>query len=54
MKIHKALIVEDEVRVVQFLGQRLEENGYEVDVAYDGDTGKKLALSNQYDVYVLM
>lgn len=49
----KILIVEDETRVLQFIKQGLEENGFEVDFAYDGECGKKLALSKKYDVIVL-
>lgn len=50
---NKILIVEDEVRVLQFIKQGLEENGFTVDHAYDGECGKKLALSNKYDIVVL-
>ena len=53
MNKSKILIVEDETRVVQFLKQGFEENGFEVDVAYDGKFGEKLALSNGYDIFVL-
>lgn len=47
------LIVEDEVRVLQFIKQGLEENGHHVDFAYDGECGRKLALSKKYDVIIL-
>lgn len=49
----KLLIVEDESRVLQFIKQGLEENGFEVDFAYDGECGRKLALSKKYDVIIL-
>jgi len=49
----KILIVEDEARVLQFIKQGLEENGFEIDVAYDGDCGKKLALNKKYDLILL-
>ncbi len=49
----KLLIVEDEYKVLQFIKQGLEENGCEVDFAYDGECGKKLALSKKYDIIVL-
>ncbi|NUM50687.1 MAG: response regulator transcription factor [Flavobacteriales bacterium] len=49
----KILIVEDESRVLQFIKQGLEENGFEVDFAYDGECGRKLALSKKYDVIIL-
>lgn len=49
----KILIVEDEPDVLQFIRQGLEESGFDVDFAYDGECGKKLALSNHYDVIIL-
>lgn len=49
----KILIVEDETKVLQFIKQGLEENGFDVDFAYDGECGKKLALSKNYDVIIL-
>lgn len=49
----KILIVEDETRVLQFIKQGLEENGFDVDFAYDGECGRKLASSNKYDLIVL-
>lgn len=49
----KILIVEDEARVLQFIKQGLEENGFEVDSAYDGEFGRKLALSKKYDIIIL-
>lgn len=49
----KILIVEDETRVLQFIKQGLEENGFDVDFAYDGECGKKLAFTKKYDVIVL-
>lgn len=50
---HKILVVEDEPDVLQFIRQGLEENGFEVEFAYDGECGKKLALSKNYDVIIL-
>jgi two-component system copper resistance phosphate regulon response regulator CusR len=49
----KLLIVEDEPKVVDFLKKGLEEQGYEIDVAYDGQMGEKLALRNTYDVIII-
>jgi two-component system copper resistance phosphate regulon response regulator CusR len=37
---------------MQVIKQGLEENFYEVDVAYDGLIGKQLALRNKYDVII--
>jgi len=50
---HKILVVEDEPDVLRFIKQGLEENGFDVDFAYDGECGKKLALSKHYDVIIL-
>jgi len=49
----KILIVEDEPKVASFIKKGLEEQAYEVDVAFDGLIGKKLVLSNPYDLVVL-
>lgn len=49
----KILVVEDEAKVADFLKKGLEENGYEVDLAYDGFIGEKLALRNEYDILIL-
>ncbi|NCU37133.1 response regulator transcription factor [Candidatus Falkowbacteria bacterium] len=49
----KILIVEDEPKVAAFLKQGLEESGYLPQVAVDGIAGKKLALSNHYDLILL-
>jgi DNA-binding response OmpR family regulator len=49
----KFLIVEDEPKVVEFLKQGLEEQNHEVDVAYDGQIGERLAIRGFYDVILL-
>jgi two-component system copper resistance phosphate regulon response regulator CusR len=49
----KVLIVEDEQGVAAFLRRGLEEQSFVVDVAYDGQTGKNLALQNKYDIILL-
>ncbi|MCB0481814.1 MAG: response regulator transcription factor [Flavobacteriales bacterium] len=49
----KILVVEDEPDVLQFIKQGLDENGFDVEFAYDGEIGKKLALSKSYDVIIL-
>jgi two-component system copper resistance phosphate regulon response regulator CusR len=48
----KVLIIEDEVKTVQSLKKGLEEHQMEVDFAYDGQTGKQLAESGNFDVIV--
>lgn len=49
----RILIVEDEVRLAEALGQIMTEQKYGVDVVYDGDDGLDYALTGQYDVIVL-
>lgn len=49
----KILVVEDEIKVAEFLKKGLEEQDYSVDVAYDGQMGEKLALRNNYDILLL-
>lgn len=49
----KILIIEDEPKVVTFLRQGLEESGFEVDVAFDGTLGEKLASKREYDCIIL-
>lgn len=49
----KVLVIEDELEVSSFIRQGLEEQSIEVDVAYDGHIGERLALSRHYDVILL-
>lgn len=48
----RILLIEDEVKTIQSLKQGLEENDFQVDVAFDGQLGKQLALKNTYDLIV--
>lgn len=49
----RILIVEDEPRVVAFLTKGLEEQGYDISVAYDGQIGERLATKEQFDLIIL-
>ena len=49
----RVLIVEDEVRLAEALGQIMEEQRYTADVVFDGQDGLDYGLSGQYDVIVL-
>lgn len=49
----KILVVEDEPKLASFVKKGLEEQSCQVDVAYDGQMGRNMALSNSYDVIVL-
>lgn len=48
----KVLLVEDELRLAEYVKKGLDENGFSVDVAYDGQIGRSMALSNSYDLMV--
>jgi len=47
------LVIEDEKRGAQLLKNGLEEQGFEVQVAHDGLSGKNLALSHSFDLLVI-
>ncbi|RYG48195.1 MAG: response regulator transcription factor, partial [Chitinophagaceae bacterium] len=49
----KILVVEDEPKLASFVKKGLDEQSFEVDVAFDGQIGRTMALSNSYDVIVL-
>ena len=46
------LIIEDDQRVAELIQRGLEEHGFNATVAYDGLSGKKLALNNDYDLII--
>jgi len=48
----KILLIEDEKKTIQFIKKGLEENGYKVDTAEDGKSGKNLAFRNQYNLII--
>ncbi|AHM56080.1 transcriptional regulatory protein DltR [Peptoclostridium acidaminophilum DSM 3953] len=49
----RILIVEDEIRLAEALGQIIQEQKYAVDVVHDGEAGLDYAMSAMYDVIVL-
>lgn len=49
----RILIVEDEVGIVQFLQQGLEEEGYAITTASNGELGLKLLLNESFDLVLL-
>lgn len=49
----RVLIVEDEHRMANYIGQALREEAFAVDLAWDGEAGLDLALTRDYDVIVL-
>jgi DNA-binding response OmpR family regulator len=49
----KILVVEDETKVAEVLRRGLTEEGYEVEIAYDGQVGLRLARSGTFDLILL-
>lgn len=49
----RILIAEDEKKIADALKQGLEENGFEVKVAYDGDIGLKFFRNEDFDLVIL-
>ena len=49
----RVLLVEDEQRLSNIIKKGLLEEGYAVDVAYDGEEGQYLAESEEYDLIIL-
>lgn len=48
----KLLLIEDELKTSQTIKQGLEENGYTVETAYDGESALKMALTNRYNLII--
>lgn len=46
------LIIEDDLRVAELTERGLKEQGFSTTLAYDGVSGKKLALNNSYDLII--
>jgi len=53
MEERKILIVEDEQKIADTLKQGLTENGFYVEVAYDGNIGSRLFKSRNFNLVVL-
>ncbi len=49
----RILVVEDEKKVASFIKRGLEEESFTVDVAYDGEEGRYMAETNQYDLILM-
>jgi len=49
----RQLVVEDEKKVANFIKQGLEEEGYAIDVAGDGEEGLAMALDGVHDLFIL-
>jgi two-component system copper resistance phosphate regulon response regulator CusR len=49
----RLLVIEDEVKLAQYLHKGLTENGHVVDLANDGIEGRRLATGGDYDLVLL-
>ena len=49
----RVLLVEDDRGVSRFIKKGLKEEGYVIDVAFDGEEGLHLALSQSFDLIIL-
>ncbi|MBP9015609.1 MAG: response regulator transcription factor [Candidatus Atribacteria bacterium] len=49
----RILVVEDEKRLAEVVKKGLAEEGYAVDIAYDGEEGQYMAESTPYDLIIL-
>ncbi len=49
----KILIIEDERRVANLIKKGLEEYHYNAELAMEGIQGRKMALSEEYDVIIM-
>ncbi len=50
---NRILVVEDEKKVASFIKRGLEEEEFQVDVAYDGEEGLHMAETNPYDLVLM-
>src|SRR6202022_455634 len=49
----RVLVIDDEPGILNFVSRGLRAEGYQVDVAADGDTGLSAALNQTYDLVIL-
>lgn len=49
----KILVVEDEKKLLKSIREGLEQSGYVVDTALDGEVGSFMAFTNDYDLIIL-
>jgi DNA-binding response OmpR family regulator len=49
----RILVVEDEKKLANFIKHGLEEERYIVEIAYNGEQGLEMAMSNEYDAILL-
>ena len=53
MMVMRVLVIEDEQKMADLIKRGLEEEGMEVETAYDGETGLEIAKSGNHDLVIL-
>src|SRR5687767_8292441 len=53
MTTAKLLMVDDDVELVELVGEYLRREGFHVDTVHDGEAGVEKALSGNYDMIIL-
>ncbi len=53
MMVMRVLVIEDEQKMADLIKRGLEEEGMEVETAYDGESGLEIAKSGNHDLIVL-
>lgn len=51
--VTQILLIEDDQRIAELTKRGLDEQGFAVTLAFDGQMGKKLAIANPYDVVIM-
>jgi DNA-binding response OmpR family regulator len=51
--MERILVIDDDVELVELLTEYLGREGYEIEAAYAGDIGLKMALNGEYSLIVL-
>ncbi|MEY2520464.1 MAG: two-component system, OmpR family, copper resistance phosphate regulon response regulator CusR [Verrucomicrobiota bacterium] len=49
----RILLIEDKKKTAAFLAKGLREDGFEVEIAYDGESGLELARAGRYDLFIV-
>jgi two-component system OmpR family response regulator len=49
----KMLLIEDDTKISEFVAKGLQQAGFDVDVAHDGETGLELAMKHNYELLIL-
>jgi two-component system copper resistance phosphate regulon response regulator CusR len=47
------LVIEDEQRVAELIKKGLEELGFQITLAFDGEMGRKLAVTKDFDLILM-